>query len=205
LPSVAAEESAVATVRVTSRVLGGGTYPAYSLAIPQGWEATGPFTIKSAGGPQMMGVSVWDVGRVPSDPCLWAASTRDPGPTVADLVGALETQVSRNASAAVEVILAGYAGRYLEWSVPADLVVTGDGDFQGCDVEPSDGHRNFVSWFGNGQGTRWHQVAGQVDRLWILDVDGQRLVVDATYSPDASPADLEELDRVVRSLEFIDE
>jgi hypothetical protein len=27
-------------------------------------------------------------------------------------------------------------------------------------------------------------------------------VVDATYSPDATPADLEELDRVVRSLEF---
>jgi hypothetical protein len=201
-PSAAAEPSAVGTVRITSRVLGSGTYPACSLAIPEGWEAAGPFTIRSAGGPQVMGVSVWDVGAVPSDPCHWAASTRTPGPTVDDLVAALQAQASRNASAAVDVTLAGHPGRYLEWSVPADAVVTGDSDFQGCDVELSDGHRNFVSWFGAGRGTRYHQVAGQVDRLWILDVDGQRLVVDATYSPDATPADLEELDRVVRSLEF---
>jgi hypothetical protein len=201
-PSAAAEVSAVGTVRITNRVLGGGTYPAYSLQIPEGWEASGPFTIKSSGGPQVMGVGVWDVGAVPGDPCHWGSTTWTPGPSVDELVAALQAQVTRNASATVEVTLAGHPGRYLEWSVPADAVVTGDSDFQGCDLEPSDGHRNFVSWFGAGQGTRYQQVAGQVDRLWILDVDGQRLVVDATYSPDATPADLEELDRVVRSLEF---
>ena len=203
--SPAAAGSPVATIRVAGTALGSGDYPAYSLETPEGWEAQGAFTVKSAGAPQVMGISVWDVGAVPSDPCLWAASTQTPGPTVDDLVQALEAQASRNASAAVDVTLAGYTGRYLEWSVPSDVVVTGDSDFEGCDVEPSDGHRNFVSWFGDGDGLRWQQVAGQVDRLWILDVDGQRLVVDATYSPDATSADLEELDQVVQSLRFGDE
>ncbi len=99
--------------------------------------------------------------------------------------------------------LAGYTGRYVEWSVPADMVVTGDADFQGCDVEPSDGHLNFVSWVGNGMGERYQQLPGQVDRLWILDVSGQRLVVDATYGPDTTAVDRDELGRVVESLRFV--
>ena len=98
--------------------------------------------------------------------------------------------------------LGGYRGSYLEWSVPADMVVTGDADFKGCDVEPSNGHRDFVSWLGNGYGERYQQVAGQVDMLWVLDVDGQRLLVDATYSPDTTEADRAELASIVESLRF---
>ena len=98
--------------------------------------------------------------------------------------------------------LGGYEGSYLEWSVPGDAVVTGDAEFEGCDVEPSSGLRDFVSWFDTETSDRYQQVAGQVDHLWILDVDGQRLVVDATYSPDVSQADRDELQRVVASIRF---
>jgi hypothetical protein len=48
----------------------------------------------------------------------------------------------------------------------------------------------------------YQQVAGQVDRLWVLDVDGQRLVIDATYSPDATDADRAEQGQVLESLRF---
>jgi hypothetical protein len=41
-------------------------------------------------------------------------------------------------------------------------------------------------------GNRYEQVSGQVDRLWVLDVNGERLVVDATYSPDTIQADRNE-------------
>src|SRR5262249_43538518 len=51
---------------------------------------------------------------------------------------------------------------------------------------------------------RYQQAPGQVDWLWILDVDGQRLVVDATYLADASAYDRSELDPVVRSIRFLD-
>jgi hypothetical protein len=83
------------------------------------------------------------------------------------------------------------------------MVITGDADFEGCDVQPSNGHRDFVSWTGNGEGERYQQVAGQVDMLWVLDVDGQRLVVDATYAPDTTETDRTELGQVVTSLRFV--
>ena len=169
--------------------------------MPPGWSAIdGHFVIKS--GSEVLGLSVWDVGEVPRDPCHWKGNLYDPGPTVDDLVTALEAQPMRHATTPTDVTLDGYHGRYLEWSVPDDMVVTGDADFAGCDVEPSNGHRDFVSWLGNGFGERYQQVAGQVDMLSVLDVDGQRLVIDATYSPDTTEADRAELADIVESLRF---
>ena len=61
-----------------------------------------------------------------------------------------------------------------------------------------------MSWLATDpDGESNEQVAGQVDRLWVLDVKGQRLVVDATYSPDTTSADRAELASVVASLRFV--
>ncbi len=119
----------------------------------------------------VLGLSVWDVGRVPRNPCHSIGHLYDPGATVEDLAAALAAQPMRHATMPTDVVLGGYHGRYLQWSVPAHMVVTGDSDFAGCDVR-SGGHRDFVSWFGNRMGERWQQEAGQVDRLWILNVTG---------------------------------
>ena len=151
---------------------------------------------------RVLGLSVWDVGRVARNACHWRGHLYDPGPTVDDLVAALAAQPMRNATTPIDVTLGGYHGEYLEWSVPTDMVVTGDSDFAGCSVFPSNGHRDFVSWFGNGYGERYQQVAGQVDRLWVLNVHGQRLVVDATYSPDTTEAERLELGQIAKSLRF---
>ena len=137
------------------------------------------------------------------NPCHSIGNLVDPGPTVDDLVAALEAQSMRHATKPTDVTLGGYSGKYLEWSVPKHWVVTGDGDFKGCDVQ-DDGHRDFVSWLGNGgDGERWQQMAGQVDRLWVLDVNGQRLVVDANYSPGTTQAQRDEEDQIVQSLQFV--
>lgn len=187
------------TARLAAQVLGSGNFPGYSVEAPSGWSAgDGHFVVKSG----VIGLSVWDVTQVPRDPCLWQGQLYDPGPTVDDLVQALVAQPLRDASKPTSVTLAGYPGQYLEWSVPVDMVVTGDADFVGCSVEPSNGHRDFISWLSSGGGSRYQQVAGQVDRLWVLDVDGQRLVVDATYSPGTTEVDRAELGQVAESLRF---
>ena len=41
-----------------------------------------------------------------------------------------------------------------------------------------------------------------VDRLWILDVDGERLVVDAMYMPTTYASDRAELWQVMESIRF---
>ena len=197
----ASSTDAAPTSRVTAQVLGAGTYPSYTVEVPDGWSTSGgSFVIKS--GAAVIGLSVWDVARVPTDPCLWKSSMTTPGPTVDDLAEALVAQLTRNATQPADVSVDGYSGVYLEWSVPDDMVVTGDADFAGCDTWPDNGHRDFVSWLSSTGNDRYEQVAGQVDRLWVLDVAGQRLVVDATFSPNATETDVRELMHAAESLRF---
>jgi hypothetical protein len=42
----------------------------------------------------------------------------------------------------------------------------------------------------------------QVDRLWILDVDGRRVVVDITEGPAVTATQREELQQVVGGLDL---
>jgi hypothetical protein len=198
--SSAPTSTAPNTTTIDGLVIGAADAIGYSVEAPNGWSSVdGHFVVRA--GPGVLGMSIWDVGDVPSNPCRWKRRLRDPGPTVGDLAGALSAQKFRHASEPAPVTLAGYDGKYIEWSVPADRVVTGDADFEGCD-DPGNGHQDFVSWLGDQAGERYQQVAGQVDRLWILDVQGQTVVVDATYSPDTSEADRDELGQIVESLLF---
>ena len=189
--------------------MGTGSYPGYTVVVPSGWfdyGAGGRFTIKYPNPTDqpspVLGLSVWDVGQVFRDPCHWQGQAVDPGRGVAALVAALVAQPTRHATTPTDVTLAGFAGKYLEWSVPADIKSSSWTEFDACDVT-EDGDHNFESWLGNGMGNRYQQVPGQVDRVWVLDVKGQRLVVDATYSPDTTPTDRAELERVVESLRFV--
>ena len=106
----------------------------------------------------------------------------------------------------VSVSLGGYDGKYLEWSVPKDIA------FSSCDKDPSDGQSYFESWTGSklwspswdssGTTDRYQQAPGQVDRLWILDVQGRRLVIDATYMPGSTARDRLDLQQVIDSIRF---
>lgn len=184
-------------------VVGDIDHPGFTVDAPEGWSRSddGHFMVKD--GPEALGMSVWDVGGVPRHPCRWKGTETDAGSTVDDLVGLLASQPLRGGPEPIPVTLAGYSGQYLELSVPDDVVVTGDSDFEGCDRQQN-GHRDFVSWWGTQGGERYHQAAGQVDRVWVLDVDGQTLLVDATYTPDTSVSDREELEQVVQSLQFVE-
>ena len=48
------------------------------------------------------------------------------------------------------------------------------------------------SWYG--------QRAGQFDRLWIMDVHGQRLVIVASWFPGTSPRARGQIDDIVASI-----
>jgi hypothetical protein len=72
--------------------MGVGDYPAFTLEVPATWAANGAFVTRGSNG-----VSVWDVGDVPRNPCHWQSTMSDPGPTVDDLVEALTAQRFRHA------------------------------------------------------------------------------------------------------------
>ena len=165
--------------------------PRIAVTLPSGWLNYNGWAVND-GGP--LGLAFWDVAKVYPTGCRWQGKPKiDPGRTVNGLARVLATRPLRHASSPRSVELAGFRGKYFRWSVPS-----------GIDFKRRCSQGYFESWTGRGWATdRWQQGPGQVDRLWILDVHGKRLVIDANYMPSATRKQRTELDRIVHSIKFL--
>ena len=140
----------------------------------------------------------WPAGtrfNVYGDPCHWASTTPDtPATTVDDIAAALAAQPSRDASDPVDVTVGGYDGKHITLHVPDDW----DASSSDCDQD------NFASYgvVGGDGPSRYHQGGGQVDELWILDVDGAVTILDAMYRPDTPAALIDEVRTIAESATF---
>jgi hypothetical protein len=183
--------------------LGRPHLPKIALTLGDGWFNFSGWALLKGRGVWPIAVSFWEIAGVYPTPCKWAGKALiDPGRGVDGLASALAKQPLRNATAPTNAALAGFHGKYLGWSVPTAIAFDekhrSKALFPGCDG------KTFQSWTASGwAGDRYQQAPGQVDMLWILDVHGERLVVDASYLPEATEADRAELDRVVHSIRFI--
>ena len=81
-----------------------------------------------------------------------------------------------------------FAGEQMVLTVPTDIV------FADCK------RVHFRSWIDDGGGYGWYQGPGQIDQWCILDVDGARLLINATYLPETSSQDRAELQAIVDSI-----
>lgn len=133
---------------------------------------------------------------VPADPCR-AASTmpETPAATVDEIAAALAAQASRDASEPVDVMIGGYTGKSLTLHAPTGVeeseCETGEVITYSTnpDLDPDGFWRNT-------------QRPDEVSDLWILDVDGTTVIIDAVSSPD-DPAELiKEVRGVVESTTF---
>jgi len=127
------------------------------------------------------------------DPCEWSTTKPEiPARTVDELVAALSAQASRDASAPKDITVGGHAGKSITLHVPDDAV------FGRCD------QGYFGSWVDGLEPTpsRYHQGPGQIDELWILDVNGVLTVIDTTYYVGTPVEDVEEMRAIVRSASF---
>jgi hypothetical protein len=128
------------------------------------------------------------------DPCQWS-TTRPamPATTVDELVAALAAQASRDATEPVDVTVGGYAGKSITLHVPDDAV------FATCDSG------TFGSWGVPGDDAspfRYHQDPGQIDTVYILDVDGTLAVIDTAYYAGTPQTVVDELEAIVESVSF---
>jgi hypothetical protein len=160
------------------------------IAVPSGWVSNSGWAVNDG---RNVLLSFWDVDKVYPTGCRWLHRPLiDPGGSVEGLAAALESRPLRHASAPRHATLGGLDGMYLTWSVPRAI------DFSSCNDSV------FESWTGLGWASDRHQQGpGQVDRIWILDAHGQRLVVDANFLPAATPTERRELDQVVGSIRFL--
>jgi hypothetical protein len=162
------------------------------LSVPSGWSAVegGWAILKESAGELLAGLSFWSPNQatlVYADPCDWEGNFAEPDSLVdrnpTAVTDALAAQHLRGDAEPTDIKVDGYAGKLVELTLPADL------DFSTCDGgEP-------YSWLG-----RAHQGPGQVDHVYAVDVDGELLVFDATYMPDAPRELIAELEAIVDSI-----
>jgi hypothetical protein len=106
--------------------------------------------------------------------------------STAGFVG-LASQRGVRASAPTDVTVDGFAGKYMERTVSAGT------NLADCD------EGQFRPWLSTGGGERFLEP-GQRDLLWIVDVDGVPLVIDAALGAEASAQDRAELIQIVESV-----
>jgi hypothetical protein len=176
--------------------------PRVLVTVPAGWYGGGFSTSQnnSIDPPDGAGVILWGGPfDVYEDPCRWSTSlpSSPTGSTVEDLAAALAAQPTRDATAATDVTVGGFSGKAIELTVPADLAFDTANGFTGCD------EGEFRSWISpDGNTFRLHQGPGQHDQLWIVDVDGTRLVIDATFYEGTSASVTAELQAILASIRF---
>ena len=91
----------------------------------------------------------------------------------------------------MRITLDGHSGLYLELHVPRDIKLS--------DCAPG----QYNVWVSDPGGGRYLQEPGQVDRLWILDVDGNVVVLHATAALDVSRAWRQRQTAMVESVRFV--
>ncbi len=165
------------------------TVPDDDWGVVEGWWVVH----STRAGREESGVAFWDVGNIYAEGCQWVLVDPPVGPTVDDLVSAFANLPGLAPTAAVDITVDGYVGKQIEFTVP---------NSNECK------ERQFALWQEDGN----QDVAGLPDwahphpnmhnQLWILDVGGVRLVIDAYSFPDTSPQDRAALDEVLASIQI---
>jgi hypothetical protein len=176
---------------------GSGSPPYAVIDVPAGFSNFGSFAVWPQASEEdedddtFRTVEYWTVHGVYGDPCRWEGAAPEIGPTVDDLVEAVSQQRHTMVSAGPEpVTLDGHGGVRLTVRVPADL------DDSRC----TEGR--YMFWNGS-PGDAHHQAPlGTTEQWWILDVDGQRVVLGTAATAGFPESDVAELTRMVESVRF---
>ena len=195
-PAPTPSSGPVSLIGTEGQVLEPGTYRVdepfpvrISFDLPAGWKTYPVLDEHLAavckGFECELGLSFWVIENLPVDGCRPELGEIDPpvGPTVADLAVALVTQPGYEATGPADSTMSGYSGAYLE--------LTGQGiPAGGCSIR--------TTWETDAEFRR--SLHEEHDSIWILDVDGTRLVVDAFAIREATERDRTELRQMVESI-----
>jgi hypothetical protein len=140
-----------------------------TMDVPDGYTGfTDGSGVAKLGRIGQMAVTAWVIGDVYADPCRWETTLLDPPPgsSVDALVAALVAQKGLRVSTPTDITVDGFAGTSMERTVRAGTIADCDGV-------------HFRPWLGTDGGERYLEP-GEHDMLWIIDVDGVPLLIDAS-------------------------
>jgi hypothetical protein len=162
-----------------------------TFTVPAGWTETmgGPYLtdLTKDASPGQIGLSIFD--KVYADPCHADKGLMkpQPGPSVGELATALANLPGHIGSKPTDVTLGGYSGKQLTLTAPSS--------FGSCTLTTDKAFRVWELPLG----ATLDMTAGEVDRVWILDVAGTRLVIDSPDVP-GNPTTEAEIQAILDSI-----
>ena len=201
-PSAATPSSSAGAFLPTGRFAAEDSGVAFTVTIPSsGWTFDRQYTSLGKGAevgnlPEaavlMWAFSAGTEFYVPRDPCR-SIATKPAAPvaTASKIAASLGAQAARDATKPVDVTVGGHTRKTITPNVPKDAA------FETCE-------RGEFGSYGTGRDplVRYHQGAGQIDQLWIFDVDGGVVIIDAMYRPDTPAALVAEMRSIAESATF---
>ena len=176
-------------------LIDGGALPFdLTVAVPSGWSSSsGWVAIGPHGNREPDGLAIRfypTVDNLAANPLRSTDGVLDPppGPTVDDLVQAIVTHPAWTATEPTDITIDGYSGQLVQFAIPMDVEM------------PTD--NRFYLVLDAGGGGIWGWAPGQTFDWYIVDVNGERIVVDAFHYPDTSEEDLAAQRAVVESIQF---
>jgi hypothetical protein len=169
---------------------GSASSPRAELDLPAGFNGSDFGIWNNPTKPEEWGtIALRTGGDVHPDPCRRAGNPPTVGQRVEDLTTALAAQKVTDTTAPVPVEVDGHDGLYVELSVPAAF------DISGCRDQ------ELIVWQGPGGETPGidHEY---VSRYWVLDVDGQRVVLVVNTHPKATEETVQLFSGIVESATF---
>ena len=174
---------------------GGATPADITFTVPAGWTSRYGIPNKDSGGPGEIAVGNWIIANVYTDPCQWQGSLLDPPSARPSTTWQPRWRPRRIATPQSQRMSCWAATRKASRVVdpsgprPGHLRRRGDPDL-GCAWRR---HRpNTTAKLGI--------HPGQLNMVYIVDVNGERLVIDSWHMPGTSAADLAELDAILASM-----
>ena len=193
----------------TRLIPAGPTSVRLTVSLPDGWQKASDFMYVKSNGVAPTGVSIgaWILKNVYIFPCRWSGQEFADGPFMRTAEGQAEalsawwgqdpstgpygnSTIAPLASKRQPVTIQGYPAWYVEVLIPSYL-----------DLGECDGGQ-LVLWDTPNDDIRYSLGRGELNRLWVVDVAGTLIVLDAASFPTTSSADLAELQGVIDSVVF---
>ena len=162
-----------------------------TVAVPAGWGAGGNWVVTGPKGhdaPNGMAIRFYQAVNMFMHPLVPADGVISPpvGPSVDDLVSAMVNHPDWTVTGHSAITMDGYSGQVVHVTLPAG---TSDG--------------TPFNLFGDADGPQeWGWAAGQLFDIYVVDVGGERLVVDAFHYPGTSADDVAAQSTVIDSIKL---
>ena len=183
------------------------TNPVISFTVPAGWTGSSTGVAKDYGdsGPVAPFLFAWPFDHGFKDPCTDHTPVSPPsGSGAAGLLGVIAGQPGIDAGPITDVTVGGHDGKYIDYTVTVDpATCTGDAEGGGFWIWGNCPEPVTIGCESVGTGDRRYGVSkNDPERAYAVDVDGKTVTFFTNQPADVLPADRQEFQQVLDSIEF---